>query len=1186
MGIFVPLHLHTEWSLLDGAIRIKDLVPRLLEYGYPGCAITDHGTLYGLIHFYNALREANLKPLLGCEFYVAKGSRWDKNKANAQMHHLILIAKNETGYRNLLKLGSQAYLEGFYYKPRIDKNLLQEHAQGLICLSACLEGEIPSLLLNGEFQKAKEAAQFFRSLFGEDFYLEIQFNDLPEQKRANELILELSRDLGIKVVGTTDSHYLDKDDYKAHEVLLCIQTGARLDDPDRFKFGTDKLYLFSPIELEELMKVYPKEIFENTLEVFEKVNLELKIGEPLFPRAKIPQGETAESFLIKKAKEGLEKRLSELERRGELFASKEEYRKRLEEELEVIIEKGYASYFLIVADFIEWAKSQQIPVGPGRGSAAGALTSYALYITNLDPIRWGLLFERFLNKERPSLPDIDVDFCKERRDEVIEYVTQAYGKEYIAKISTFGSLLARQVVRDVGRALGFKPKEIDSIAKMISPGTDVSLQEEVKRPEIQALMHSSPRIKELFEIALKLEGLPRHSSIHAAGVVISGVPIREVAPLMKGEKGEILVQYDMKACEKVGLIKFDFLGLKTLTIINDTLRLIREIRGQELDLDAIPLDDPKVYQLLQQGETDGVFQLESEGMKDLLRRLKPENFNDLIAVLALYRPGPLGGGLVDQYIETKHGLRAPEYLHPLLEPLLKETYGVIVYQEQVMEIARALAGYTLGEADLLRRAIGKKEKDLMQKLKDDFVNRAKEKGIDAAIAQRVFDLIEKFADYGFNKSHAAAYALLSYQTAYLKAYYPLYFMAALLTYEVNKSEEIRKYLATAERMGLKCLPPDVNKSAAGFTVEGNAIRVGLQAIKNVGEKAVKEILQKRPYGSFLEFCQKVDTQKVNQRVITALIKAGAFDSLEPNRAKLLANLPKILSFSQHTKMVSLFGQGALLAFENNCPLEEVPPWEEEELLENEKEALGFYLTSHPLKKKRGIIKIFTSLTLAELLKGYTLLTLKHIKNSISSKAEDSSDSGSLQNEDLPSTHNNGEKITIACLISEIKIKKTRNGEIMALMKIEDEYASLKALAFPDIYTKYNQYLREDQILWIKGELQKEEEENLTFLIEEASPFTDLSFFQKGEFEIILKVDSINSQKLEELKEFLSDLKKDNTDPHLPLRITLKYPDCYVLFQLNNLSLPLNLNKLNLFQTLFSDVTLRWLNTYANNYTYF
>jgi len=1132
---FIPLHLHTEWSLLDGSIRIKDLVPRLLEYGYLGSAITDHGTLFGLVNFYKALKEANLKPLLGCEFYLAPGSRFEKNKKNADYFHLILIAKNETGYKNLIKLGSKAYLEGFYYKPRIDKELIKEYSEGLIALSACLEGEIPKLLLLGEKDKAKESALFYKQLFGEDFYLEVQFNDLPEQKKVNELMLELGEELGIKVVGTTDSHYLDRDSFKAHEVLLCIQTNSRLDDPKRFRFNTDKLFLPSPADLEVLASSYPKEVLDNTLEVYEKVNLELRLGEPIFPRAKLPDAETAESYLVKKARQGLERRLAELERQGKLFASKEEYWKRLEMELEVIIEKGYASYFLIVSDFIEWARSKGIPVGPGRGSAAGALTSYALYITNLDPIRWGLLFERFLNKERPSLPDIDVDFCMERRDEVIEYVAKTYGQEYIAKIATFGSLSARQAIRDVGRVLGFKPKEIDPIAKMITLGPQTTLQEEVKRPEIQRLMESSPRIRELFEIALKLEGLPRHPSIHAAGVVISGVPVVEVAPVMKMDEDEVVVQYDMKACEAVGLIKFDFLGLKTLTIIINTLKLIKEAEGLEIDLNSIPLDDPKVFELLSSGETDGVFQLESEGMKELLRRLKPTDFNDLIAVLALYRPGPLGGGLVDRYIETKHGRRASEYIHPLLEPILKETYGVIVYQEQVMEIARALAGYTLGEADLLRRAIGKKEKELMQNLKSDFIERAKSRGIAEEIAEKVFDLIEKFADYGFNKSHAAAYALLSYQTAYLKAHYLLYFLASILTYEVGKSEEVSKYLSVAERMGIKVLPPDVNKSAAGFIVEGQALRLGLQAIKNVGEEAVKEIISKRPYRSFMEFCQKVDSQKVNQRVISALIKAGAFDSLEPNRAKLLANLPKILSFSQQMKMSTLFGQASLLSVSSNLVLEDVPPWTEDELLQFEKEALGFYLTSHPLKKWRPFVELFSKTNLSQ-----------------------------------QDTFEDGESLILACLISDIAYKKTRTGEQMAILRLEDEFSNAKALLFPDVLNRALEFLQEGRLIWVRAKIDKDEE-SMSLVVEDIAPMEDLRMFTEGRFELEIEAKDVEPSMLTELKEFLSERK----EPALPIKLILKYPDWYVHFEPNGLSLPLDKTKITMMKKLFPAIVLKY-----------
>lgn len=1141
MADFVHLHLHTEWSLLDGAIKVESLIERLIEYKMPGCAITDHGTLYGLVNFYTKLKSSDLKPILGCEFYVAEGSRLNKKstKRGETGYHLILLAKNEEGYKNLVKLGSLAYLEGFYYRPRIDKELLKTYSSGLICLSACLEGEIPQLILQGNLDKALEVAKFFRDLFKEDFYLELQRNGLPEQEKVNVGLLEIGEKLGIKAVATADCHYLDKEDAFAHEVLLCIQTGKTLQDADRFKFNTDKLYFASASEMRERFKDLPQNLLSNTMEIFEKINLELKFGGPLFPKARVPQGETEVSYFVKKAKEGLANRLTELKAKGNLFTDEKAYWERLEMELEVIIEKGYAGYFLIVADFCDWARSQGIPVGPGRGSAAGALTSYALGITNIDPIRYGLLFERFLNKERPSLPDIDVDFCMERRDKVIEYVAQTYGENNIAKIATFGQLKARQVIRDVGRALGFKPKEIDPIAKLITPHPEVKLAGEVLRPEIQELMQRHPKIKELFDLALKLEGLPRHASQHAAGVIISPIPIDELAPLMKGDEGERVVQYDMKACETLGLIKFDFLGLKTLTIIENTLKNLKTYENIELDINAIPLDDPKTFKLLQEGETDGVFQLESEGMKDLLRRLKPTTFYDLIAVLALYRPGPLEGGLVDQYIETKHGKRKPEYLHPLLEPILKETYGVIVYQEQVMEIARAFAGYTLGEADLLRRAMGKKDKELMQQLKDDFVKRSVDRQIPQEIAEKVFDLMEKFSEYGFNKSHSAAYALLSYQTAYLKAHYPVYFLASLLTYEINKSEEVSKYLTLAEKMGISILPPDVNLSLAGFSVEKGAIRVGLQAIKNVGEEAVQEIIKKRPYKDFLDFCQKIDTQKVNRKTIETLIKAGAFDSIEPVRAKLLHNLPKVLTLSQEQKISSLFGQSSLLSlnFTQTLKLEEIPEWSLEEKLAFEKASLGFYLSDHPLRKYRPIIEIFTP---------YNLDNLKEM--------------------------NSGKKIVFPAIISEIKIKSTKSGNKIALLKLEDEFSIGKALLFPEVYKENLNLIKESNILWFKGEIDLEDD-NATFLVEEIRPLEDLSFFKEGYYILYLESDKVDEKNLLSLKETIPNELKNAT--YLSVHLVLKYTDCLVFFEPNGLKIPLEISYLEFLINNFEYIKLKY-----------
>jgi len=1138
MSDFVHLHLHTEWSLLDGAIRIDDLINRLIEYKMPGAAITDHGTLYGIIHFYTKLKEAGLKPIIGCEFYVAEGSRFEKkaSKRGEAGTHLVLLAKNEEGYQNLLKLASIAYLEGFYYRPRIDKEVLSKYHQGLIAMSACLEGEIPKLILNGQPDKALEVAKWYKDLFKEDFYLELQKNDLPEQDKVNVTLLEIAEKLSIKCVATADCHYLDKEDALAHEVLLCIQTGHKLSDPDRFKFNTNKLYLASAEEMKERFQDLPSEVIFNSMEIFEKATLEIKTGEVLFPKAKIPEGETVKSYFIKKTREGLERRLQELKAKGQLAVEEKKYWERLDYELEVIIEKGYASYFLIVADFINWARSRNIPIGPGRGSAAGALTSYALRITNLDPLRWGLLFERFLNKERPSLPDIDVDFCMERRDEVIEYVAKIYGKEYIAKIATFGQLKARQVVRDVGRVLGFKPKEIDPIAKMISPGINVTLEEELEREEFKKLISKNEKFKQLFELAKKLERLPRHVSQHAAGVIIAGKPITEVAPLMKGEEGDVLVQFDMKACETVGLIKFDFLGLKTLTIIDHTLKMIKRYEGIEINLDDIPLDDEKTFELLRKGETDGVFQLESDGMKELLRRLKPTDFNDLIAVLALYRPGPLEGGLVDQYIETKHGKKKPEYLHPLLEPILKETYGVIVYQEQVMEIARAFAGYTLGEADLLRRAIGKKEKELMESLREEFVSRSVERNIPREVAEKVFNLIEKFANYGFNKSHSAAYALVAYQTAYLKAHYPVYFMASILTYEANKSEEVSKYLSVANEMGIKILPPDINRSEAGFTVEGKAIRIGIYAIKNVGEEAVNEILRKRPYKSFVDFCNKVDTKKVNKKTIEALIKAGAFDSLESNRAKLIHNLSSVLSISNQAKFSTLFKQTALLSLDKTFNLEEVPEWDLPEKLKFEKEALGFYLSDHPVRRFRRWINIFSPFTL----------------------------------EDVKSVEE-GTKAVIAGIVSEVKIKSTRNGEKMAIIKIEDEKTSLRALVFPDLYKQYMHILTEGTMFWFKGEVDKEEEK-VNFLIEDIAELKNLKFFKNGKVNIILSSEHINEEILEHLKNFL--IKEETNSEGLPVQLYLKYPDFLVCFEINGYKINPSYEQLLLLLDTFDNLNIK------------
>ena len=1099
MAEFVHLHLHTEWSLLDGALRVEDVAKKAVEYGMPAVAITDHGNLYGVIHFYEKMRAAGVKPLIGCEFYVAPGSRFEKKAKSAHEagYHLVLLAQNETGYRNLLKLATKAHFEGFYWKPRIDKELLQEYNEGLIALTACLHGEIPAAILAGEKDRALELIRTYSALFPGRFYLEVQENGLPEQKKVNEILLEMAETLGLPVVATNDCHFLSPEDAFVHEVLLCIQTGKTLDDPNRFRFETDKVYLAPPEEMAARFRDYPEEVLTNTLEIAERINLELKLGEPRFPIYPIPQGKTYEEVFEEKARQGFEERLAELKSGPGLAAPESEYRERLDYEIEVIKKKGFASYFLIVSDFIGWARSRGIPVGPGRGSAAGSLVAYAMRITNLDPIRYGLLFERFLNVERTSLPDIDVDFCMQRRDEVIEYVRQKYGgEEFVAQIATFGQLKARAVVRDVGRALGFKPKEIDPIAKLIPEGPNVTLAEALAaEPRLRELAEKNERVGQLFAIARALEGLPRHSSTHAAGVVIADRPLTEYLPLMKGEKGEIITQFDMKAVEKIGLIKFDFLGLKTLTIIDHTLKLIREYYGREIDLDQLPLDDEKTFELLRRGETDGVFQLESSGMKDLLRRLRPTDFNDLIAVLALYRPGPLESGMVEQYIEVKHGRRKPDYLHPKLEPILRETYGVILYQEQVMKIAQELAGYSLGEADILRKAMGKKIPEVMAEQRERFVSGAVERGISRELAEHIFDLMEKFAGYGFNKSHSAAYALVAYQTAYLKAHYPLCYMAALLSYEMGKAEEVMKYVAVCRRMGIEVLPPDVNASRVSFTLEGEGIRYGLAAIKNVGLGAVEEIVAERerggPFRSFEDFCLRVDPGKVNKRVLEALIKAGAFDRLEPNRALLLHNLEAVMDWAHREREARTRGQFSIFDFAGKTgpssgpTLEEVPDWEPEERLLREREALGFYLTGHPLSVWKEWLSAVTPYTVSNLA-------------------------------EAPE----GQKIYLGAALGAIKIKNTRRGEKMAFVQLEDGESVVEAIVFPETYARSVEFLEEGRLVLVRGVVEKEEG-GPRVLVEDLQLLSQAPENLSGKVVLALAAEGLTVRDLEALKAVLS-----------------------------------------------------------------
>ncbi|QJA06319.1 DNA polymerase III subunit alpha [Thermosulfurimonas marina] len=1123
MAEFVHLHLHTEWSLLDGALRVSDVVRKAIEYKMPAVAITDHGNLFGVIHFYEKMREAGLKPLIGCEFYVAPGSRFEKKAKSAHEagYHLVLLAENEIGYRNLCRLATKAHFEGFYWKPRIDKELLKEHHEGLLALTACLHGEVPAAILSGNLDRARELIETYSAIFPGRFYLEIQENGLADQRRVNEVLLEMGESLGLPVVATNDCHFLSPEDAFVHEVLLCIQTGKTLNDPNRFRFETDQVYFASPEEMAARFRDYPPEVLTRTLEIAERIHLELPLGEHHFPVYPLPQGKTYEEVFEEAARRGLEERLAELKAGPGLAAPEAEYRERLDYEIEVITKKGFASYFLIVADFIAWARRHGIPVGPGRGSAAGSLVAYAMRITNLDPLRYGLLFERFLNAERASLPDIDVDFCMQRRDEVIEYVREKYGgQEYVAQIATFGQLKARAVVRDVGRALGFKPKEIDPIAKLIPEGPNVKLEEALSaEPRLRELAEKDERVARLFAIARALEGLPRHSSTHAAGVVIADRPLTDYLPLMKGEHGEIITQFDMKAVEKIGLIKFDFLGLKTLTILDQAVKLVREHYGKEIDLDHLPLDDEKTFELLRRADTDGVFQLESSGMKDLLRRLQPTDFNDLIAVLALYRPGPLESGMVEQYIEVKHGRRKPDYLHPKLEPILRETYGVILYQEQVMKIAQELAGYTLGEADILRKAMGKKIPEVMAQQRARFVSGAVERGIPRELAEHIFDLMEKFAGYGFNKSHSAAYALVAYQTAYLKAHYPLCYMAALLSYEMGKAEEVMKYVAVCRKMGIEVRPPDVNASGVAFTIEGEALRYGLAAIKNVGAGAVEEIVAEReekgPFRSLADFCVRVDPGKVNRRVLEALIKAGAFDRLEPNRAKLLENLEAVMDWAQKERearargQISIFDLNKERSSGEGPVLQEVPDWSPEERLFREREALGFYLTGHPLSAFRDWLSVITP---------YSISNLREAPE--------------------------GRKILVGAALGTIKTKTTRRGEKMAFVQLEDGESVVEALVFPEVYARALSFLEEGRLVLARGTVEKATEE-VRLLVEDLRPLSQAAEALSGRLVLTLDAEGLDRRPLETLRELLSQA-------HGPceVQLELRFPEGVVRVDLN------------------------------------
>ncbi len=1032
---YVSLHLHTEYSLLDGAIRIEDLIRQATEFRMPAIAMTDHGNLFGAVDFYRQCTHAGIKPIIGCETYVAPRSRFDKTQSNedeASSFHLILLARDDSGYRNLLTLVSKASLEGFYYKPRIDMDLLEQYSGGLIGLSACLKGEIPFYLQRGMIDRARERALQYKHILGPDnFYFEIQANGLPEQLEVNRQLIDLGRELHIGVVATNDCHYLKKDDAKAHEVLLCIQTGKTLKDTTRLKFSTNEFYLKSPQEMIETFRDIPEAI-RNSIIIAERCNLELK-HRNLLPHYKAETGEDPEAFLSRLAHEGLARKTGK--------DPSQEYRERLGSELDMIRKMGFTSYFLIVWDFINYAKGRGIPVGPGRGSAAGSLVSYCLNITEIDPIKYKLLFERFLNPERVSMPDIDVDFCQDRRQEVINYVSHKYGEEYVAQIITFGTMKAKAAIRDVGRAMDIPYAEVDRIAKLIPHDPRITIESALAaEPQLKQAYETDSSVKELLNIAMRLEGLNRHASTHAAGVVISPEPITNYAPLYRNPSDDsIVTQFEMKAIEKVGLLKFDFLGLKTLTVIEKTLDYINQGKDA-LDLSAVPIDDQPTYDLLSSGQTAGVFQLESDGMRDILIRMQPNRFEDLIALVALYRPGPMQW--IDDFIKRKKGETKVVYMMPQLKEILDETYGIILYQEQVMLIANRVANFSMGQADVLRKAMGKKNTEEMEKQKEVFIKGAVKNNITEKKASRLFDVMAPFALYGFNKSHSAAYAFIAYQTAYLKAHYPVEFMAATLTLDMSDTDKIVKSINECRKMKIEMLPPDINLSGREFRVIGNSIRFGLEAVKGVGGAAIELMLEVReaggPFSSVADLVKRVDTRKVNKKVLEGLVKAGAFDSLGIARSAAMEAVADLLGGSgkgaRNTGQVSMFSDD----------LPEPPPvgaeWDEAELLNNEKEALGFYITGHPLTKYDSLLS-----------------RLKAKKTSDLEHAPDKTE------------------ILIGGILRTVRKKNVKSsGELMAYLTLEDDEGSVEVIIFPSLYKSVFEQLKKDAVVLVKGSIDKDE----------------------------------------------------------------------------------------------------------------
>lgn len=1064
---FTHLHVHTEYSLLDGSAKIKELVARAKELGMKSLAITDHGVMYGAIDFYKAAKAAGIKPIIGCEVYVAPGSRFDREitKGEDRYYHLVLLAKNNQGYKNLSKIVSKGFTEGYYYKPRVDMEVLETYSDGVIALSACLAGEVAVNLRKNNYEGAKETALRYLNIFGEgNYYLEMQDHGIPEQRTVNAGIMRLSQETGIPVVVTNDSHYITAEDAEAHDVLLCIQTGKLVSDQDRMRYDGGQYYLKSPDEMAALFP-YAKEALENTCKIADMCNVDIVFGEQKVPRFDVPSGYDAFSYLKELCQKGLERRYVPVTK---------ELQERLDFELNTIKNMGYVDYFLIVWDFIRYAKDNGIAVGPGRGSAAGSIVSYCLEITNIDPIKFNLLFERFLNPERVTMPDIDIDFCYERRQEVIDYVVRKYGKEKVVQIVTFGTMAAKMCIRDVGRAMDLPYSLCDKVAKAIPNDLGMTIPKALdSSKDLKEMYNNEPSVAKLIDMAIKLEGLPRHSSMHAAGVVIGRESIDEYVPLSRGSEDAITTQYNMTTIEELGLLKMDFLGLRTLTVIQNAVKHVKENHGIDIDIEHIDFNDKEVYDMISAGKTEGVFQLESAGMKNFMKELKPANIEDVIAGISLYRPGPMD--FIPLYIKGKEHPEDVTYDHPALEKILAPTYGCIVYQEQVMQIVMELAGYTLGRSDLVRRAMSKKKADVMAKERQNFVygNEAEgvpgciSRGISEDIANKVFDEMTDFAKYAFNKSHAAAYAVVAYQTAYLKCHYPVEFMAALISSVKENSGKVSAYIQTCRTMGIKILPPDINEGKGDFSVSGDSIRYGLSAVKSVGDGVTdiirNEIDENGPFKGLEDFVQRLSNKEANKRTIESFIGAGAFDGFGYNRKQMILVYPKIIEQVGQDKKNAMTGQMSLLDFlgeeeksDFQIQYPDVEEFSKEDLLAKEKEMLGIYISGHPLDEYLDVIE-------------------KRV-NARSTDFVPDEESGQFRVKDkIP--------YTIGGMIEAITIKTTRHGDNMAFITLEDLYGTVEVVVFPRDYSRYKNFLVKDSKVLIKGNASVTEEEGKLLLSE-------------------------------------------------------------------------------------------------------